>query len=74
MTVDRMWEAESLVAHRHMLKGRSVAVFDHIPRVEQMAHARLLPAFLQAQASGARAQFKRARLARLFVNRVEVHL
>ena len=64
-----MWEADALVAHRHMLKGRGVAVFDHLSRAEQVAHARLLPAFLQAQASGASAQFQRARL---FVDRVEV--
>ena len=69
IAVDRMWEADSLVAHRHMLKGTGVVVFDHLSREEQVAHARLLPAFRQAQASGAKAQFQRARL---FVDRVEV--
>ena len=69
VAVDRMWEADSLVAHRHMLKGTGVVVFDHLSREEQVAHARLLPAFRQAQASGAKAQFQRARL---FVDRVEV--
>jgi hypothetical protein len=52
-----------LLKDRCLLKGTRYSLFDVLTKEEKMAHDRLWPRFLEAQAKvGVKAQFNRARL------------
>jgi flagellar biosynthesis GTPase FlhF len=70
VTVTSLWEAESLVKNRCLLKGTGYSLFDVLTKEEKLAHDRLWPRFLEARSkAGVKAQFNRARL---FVDGKEV--
>ena len=62
--------AEAIVSSRRALKGTGFTVFDVLSAKEQQLHDQLWPLFLEARASGLKAQFKRARL---YVDSKQVH-
>jgi hypothetical protein len=70
ITVGSLYEAADIVHSRHLLKDTGYTLHDVLTEVEQAAHDRLWPRFIEARAQpGHKAQFNRARL---FVDGKEV--
>jgi hypothetical protein len=71
LSVENLRQADSLVSHRHILKGSDCCLFDVLTKDEQRAHSSLKRRFHEAQAQGHRVQFQQARL---YIDGVEERL
>jgi hypothetical protein len=60
--VERLAQADAIVANRHKLKGSQLAVFDDLSPEERAAHWLLWPTFVAARRLGFTAQYCRSKL------------
>ena len=60
--VERLAQADAIVANRHALKGAQLAIFDELSPEERATHRLLWPTFVEARRLGLTAQFSRANL------------